>query len=827
MLDLLQYTDELKRAIHVAQSLAREYQNAQFTPAHLLRALLHEELGLSKILEGLEQDVPYLREWADIRIENTPKAARVAAEPTGDSKVTAVIEEADLIRLKLAKDAVDPLSVLLALSKPNVGFRADQLKAFPLSFDALFHHFLEQNTVVSAVDPVVKSAGKAPTEAKTLFKYCVDKTSLAREGKLDPIIGRDAEVRTVAEILGRRTKPNVIIVGEPGVGKTALIDGFARNIADKRVPSYLQSAVLLELDAGALVAGASYKGEIEDRLKTIIREIKGLGNKVILFIDEIHTLIDPKGAAGGGVSNLLKPELARGELTLIGATTNDEYKKSIEPDEAFSRRFELVRVEEPSVQVARRMLERLLPFYEQHHQLKVTEEALTESVRLARRYLKERRLPDAAIDLMDRTMAAIRMMSDITQAELELLEKNLQALLGAGKAPEPLLADLRWFYAELSSKVSPVLFNQLEEDTDPLQFDAPEQLADYLRHTISRLRAIMANKKLTVEPSDVAAVISHKTGIPLGKIRANEAEKLLNIEQYLVKRVIGQDHALKVLSEGIRIPRAGLNSPGKPMGSFFLLGPTGTGKTELSKAIAEFLFNDERYLLRFDMSEFKEEHSAAMLYGAPPGYVGYEEGGLLVTRIREKPYSVVLFDEIEKAHPSVFDLFLQILSEGKMTDKLGREGDFSNAVILFTSNIGSDYIVDQFSQGVVPGADALKDLMGKYFRPEFLGRLSEIVPFGPITEGNAIRILDVHAASLHKLLDKQGIALQLTPEAKQVLAKAGFSPRFGARPLIDILRNQLQKPISLMIISGELSKGKTLRVTTHEATGELAWEVSP
>ncbi|HEX3767857.1 MAG TPA: ATP-dependent Clp protease ATP-binding subunit, partial [Puia sp.] len=744
-----------------------------------------------------------------------------------------ILELADLIALQLNHDFTDALSIFIALLKPGVAFTVDQLKTFPATQKEIMHAAVEDNAFQKAINPVSdnnadeekKSAGST---ANALFKYCLDKTALAEEDNLDPITGRDKELRMLLEVLGRRTKPNVIIVGEPGVGKTALIDGFAQLIAQGKVPPRLQNARLFELDTGALVAGASYKGEVEERIKNIIKEVKQY-EKAILFIDEIHSLLDSKGSIGTGVVNLLKPELARGELTLIGATTNEEYRKYIESDEAFSRRFELVRVEEPDIPAAVNMLKQIVGLYETHHALKVEPDALLESAVMAKRYTKERKLPDSAVDLMDRTMAAIKMMGDTSVRELDTIRKRLDIILNthAGNN-DSLLTELKSCHNELKDKLSPILLNQLE-DGNPQQdpdLDIPGTYSDYLQALICKLHGFAGEKKETVTRQDIAAIISYKTGIPLGKIQSREREKLLGVEDVLKKRVVGQDHAIKAVSEAILESRSGLIKAGQPIASFFLLGPTGTGKTELAKSLADYLFNDESYLIRFDMSEFKEEHSAALLYGAPPGYVGYEEGGVLINKIRQKPYSVVLFDEIEKAHPSVFDIFLQILDEGKLHDRLGKEGDFSNAIILFTSNIGSEIIAERFKNKQIPTTSEMMDTMSKYFRPEFLARLTEIVPFAPISEENVLRIFDIHLKSLTDPLQKQGVSMTISPEAKKFLSLSGFTPKYGARQIKGVIRNQLRRPISRMIIGGRLNRGNYLNITlTDSEVRELAWDI--
>lgn len=810
-----------KQAIQIAQSLAKEYQNAQFTPGHLLHALLHRDVGLRELLESLGQDVPYLQEWAEVRIENLSKNTQIPEEPAGDTKVSAALEEADLIRLKLNEDDITPLALLAALAKPNVAFTADQLKTFPLRADELLATVVAEQAIQEAISAPSSNGTPAPSassKAKALFKYCVDRTSLAREGKTDPIIGRDRETRMMVEILGRRTKPNVLIIGEPGVGKTALVDGFAQDIVQGRVPQHLAPAVLFELDLGALVAGAAYKGEVEDRLKNIIKEVKSF-EKAILFIDELHLLLDPKGPVGTGAANLLKPELARGEITVIGATTLEEYRKFIEKEEAFNRRFEVLRVDEPDLTVAERMVRTLVQRYEQHHALAVDAESPKEAVQLAHRYVKDRRLPDSAIDLLDRTMAAIRMADETSGPRLAELQERLTALQ---EADDTSLDDLRWFERELHDQISPILTSQLPDSLTEAEPDTAEALISHLQETIKQLQQLTQQKKGSVNPADIAAMVAHKTGIPLGKIQTQEREKLLAMDEHLRQRVVGQDHAIRVVADAVLESRSGLLKPGQPIGSFFFLGPTGTGKTELAKSLAEFLFDDETTLLRFDMSEFKEEHSAAVLLGAPAGYVGYEAGGVLVNKIREKPYAVVLFDEIEKAHASVFDIFLQIMDEGKLHDRLGKEGDFSNAVILFTSNIGSQHVMDAVAAGGLPTSQEMMEVMRGSFRPEFLARVTEMVPFAPIQEEDVVKIFNIHLKKLLRQLEKQGIGLEISEAATEHLALSGYTPEYGARPLTGVIRNQLRRPISRLIIGEQVKAGSVISLDVDEEKN-LVW----
>ena len=826
----LSFSESLKTAIQVAISFAREYKNEHFSLPHLLRGLLHKDAGLHPFLASLHKDVGYMSEWAEIRVDELPKSGKTPDTISADAQTANVLEEADNIRLKLGLNDVTPVCVLAALVKPNVGFSSEQLKSFPLREKEIMDLYINDASLTQAVqsdgDGMAMNGSGAAGAAKgntALLKYCIDKTALAREKRIDPIIGRDKETRMMLEVLGRRTKPNVIITGDPGVGKTALVDGLALSIVAGKVPDSLKNAFLFELDLGALFAGASYKGEIEERLKNIIKEVKGF-DKAILFIDEIHSLLDPKGN-GGGAANLLKPELARGEITVIGATTQDEYRKLIEPEQAFSRRFEVIRVEEPDLATAAKMLDKISASFEEHHGLTTEKDVLMECVRLAKRYVKDRRLPDAAVDLLDRTMAALKMMNETSATELQDLTTQFENLVqDASLEDAERTAEYRWFYQSMKARLSPVLFGRLQDPTDIAKLENNTEMESTIASTLKELQGYAEETKDVVTKQEIAAIVAFKTGIPMGKIQAKEQQKFAEMEGIIKRRVVGQDHAVKALSDAIVESRSGLNKPGQPIGSFFLLGPTGTGKTEITKAIADFLFNDEKAMIRFDMSEFKEEHSAALLYGAPPGYVGYEEGGVLVNKIRQQPYSVVLFDEIEKAHPSVFDIFLQILDEGKMSDRLGKEGDFSNSLIIFTSNIGSEWIVEQFTNNIMPKSSQLMEIMTKYFRPEFLARLTEIIPFAPISEANVVKILEIQMKSLLESLDKQGISLQITDEAKSKIALTGFTPKYGARQISGVIRTELRRPISKFIVSGKAVKGDVIHVELN-AENEIDYTI--
>ena len=647
--------------------------------------------------------------------------------------------------------------------------------------------------------------------------------------------------------------PNVLVVGEPGVGKTAVVGGLALNILAGKVSERFKGSSVFELDvSGRLVAGA-FKGEVEERLKQVIQEVKSLGN-AILFIDEIHTLLDPNGSVGSGAVNLLKPELARGELTVIGATTETEYREFFESDPAFKRRFTVLRIDEPDEATAIDMLRGLVERYETFHKVKLADDAMPLAVQLAKRYMGDKRLPSAALEVMDVTMAAVAVLNETNRAELEDIEKdwisNVKNLETTNIAQYD--AGKKRLDAALINRLSHLLIQKLENDdntegvadveleisdvaasgTTPKP-DIPNPKSNGLDKKINQLKEWTAQPKEIVTLEDIAATVAYMTGIPMGKIQAEEQRQLLKMESLLEKQVVGQLTALKTVGEALRRSRAGLRESNKPAAAFFFLGPTGTGKTELTKAIANLLFNDPTALIRFDMSEFKEEHSAALLYGSPPGYIGYKEGGLLVNKIRQRPYSVVLFDEIEKAHKSVYDIFLQILDEGIVHDKQGKKGDFTKSIVVFTSNIGSEWIVKQFQEGKVPTKEQLREVMSdarmpdgsKAFRPEMLGRGMHLIPFAPITEGVAGSILDIHLKNFKKLLLQQDIHFDYTEAAKKTLVESGFSPTYGARPLKDTIEERLATPLSDKIISGEIEKGTTVQVDWNDTEKAFIWNI--
>lgn len=804
--------DSVKIALNIAQAVARENANEYYTPSHLLKALLHKEVGLRGFVLSIGKDLGYLEEWADVHIEQCPKSTQLS-EIKPSEKIDSLFRTADDVRIELGLFDINPICVLAALTKPGVAYSSDQLKSFPILEKDIRSIYYNNEPSGNSPVPMTESSVPVSNPSSFLTKYCMDLTAVATNS-LHPVINRDRENRMIMEILGSRTKSNVLIVGDAGVGKTALVYGLAWDIVNHKVPSFLEGARIFELDNASLIAGATYKGEIEDRLKNILKELRGIDN-AILFVDEIHVLLDSR-QGNSGAGNVLKPELSHGNLTVIGATTIDEYRKIIEPDHAFNRRFEVIQINEPDMKSAIQMLHSVQKQYVDYHQVKISEDAVAECVRLAKRYVKDRRLPDSAIGLLDMTLSAIKMVNETGKNDAETLLGQLDEIEQAEKDPvekEEELSDLIFL---MHNKLSPILLGVIPDEADVQELQKYEELATYLRNALNAILQFTEKKIEEVGVYEVAAVVASKTGIPIGKIQSQEKERLLNMEEYLRRRVVGQDRALKTLTDAILESRSGMNKPGQPIGSFFLLGPTGTGKTELAKALAETLFNDEKSMIRFDMSEFKEEHSAALLYGAPPGYVGYEEGGMLVNKIRQQPYAVVLFDEIEKAHPSVYDIFLQIMDEGKLHDRLGKEGDFSNSIILFTSNVGSEWLTRQLESGNVPTTNQIMEVMGQYFRPEFLARLSEIVPFSPISEDILLKIFDIQFNEVKKLLDKQGINIIISDDARKMLAHKGFTPKYGARQVAGVIRNYLRRPISHLIIKEELCQGKTLEVGLDE-----------
>ena len=735
--------------LHLAESFANDNNSPLIEPAHLFRALLHKDAGLVNYIEDtLDEDYYYFVDWADMRMMQCEKSAygMKGIKLSHDSQM--VVKEAVNISEKCGLPEMNAICLLASLVTPGIGFSFEQLKTLPLRADKIIATL--QSTSSKTINKVVAQSSNAGTTANGEGnEYCVP---MLNDVPDDDVIGFDREILSIIEVLARKDRANILIVGETGVGKTSLINGILQRLKNKNVPQSLESLQPFELDLIALSQGVTYKGEIEDRFKKITEDLL---NQIqpILVIENFHRVEDQQSVLNGILPNL-KKLLSKNQLQVICTATVDGYTKNIEKDKEFTAFFEKITVEEPSEEQAIEILQNKRESYEEFHHLPVEDDVPAEIVRLAKRYMPDRNLPSSALDLLDRALSSVKIANEIAKLNDENAEQQ-----------EKLFKDA------------------------------------------------------------VRDVVSKMTGIPMGNIQSEEREKLSNAEEILHKRVVGQNHAIKSILDAIYESRSGLNKKGQPMGSFFFLGPTGTGKTELAKSLAEFLFNDETSILRFDMSEYKEEHSVALLYGAPPGYVGYEEGGLLVNQIRQHPYSVVLFDEIEKAHKSVFDLFLQILDEGKLHDRLGRVGDFSNSLIIFTSNIGSDFIFKSFGENIVPTHDQMLEVMQGQFRPEFLARLTEIVPFSPITSEMIDRIFDIHIKNLLKTLHEQNIELEIDESARKYVTRVGFNAHYGARPILGIIRKEIRRPLSKLIISGDINSGDKVTMKYDEENKQISWDI--
>jgi ATP-dependent Clp protease ATP-binding subunit ClpB len=846
--ELDKYTDRAKGFLQNAQTLAQRRGHQRLTPEHLLQVLLDDPEGqAAKLIAGAGGDPRQARAGIEAELAKLPKvegagAGQVYMAP----ELARLFEHAEQLAQKAGDSFVTVERILLALALAKGTPAANALSAARVMPESL-------NAAVEAMRKG-RRADSASAEAgyDALEKYARDLTAAAGEGKLDPVIGRDEEIRRTIQVLSRRTKNNPVLIGEPGVGKTAIVEGLALRIVNGDVPESLKKKRLLALDLGALVAGAKYRGEFEERLKAVLAEVTAAAGEIILFIDELHNLVGAGRAEGSmDASNMLKPALARGELHCVGATTLDEYRKHIEKDAALARRFQPVFVSEPSVEDTISILRGIKEKYEVHHGVRITDGAIVAAATLSNRYITDRFLPDKAIDLMDEAAARLRMQVDSKPEALDELDRRimqlniervalqkekdaasrerLQRLEQELRELEQQSAELtsRWQAEKQKLKSAQKLKEELERAR--LELDQAQRRGDWakageltygripeLEKQLAAAEAAEGRQMVdeAVTPEHIAAVVSRWTGIPVDRMLEGERAKLLAMEENLRRRVIGQDEAVNAVANAIRRARAGLQDPNRPIGSFLFLGPTGVGKTELTRALAEFLFDSEQAMIRIDMSEYMEKHSVARLIGAPPGYVGYEEGGSLTEAVRRRPYQVILFDEIEKAHPDVFNVLLQVLDDGRLTDGQGRTVDFRNTLIVLTSNLGSQYLAD-----LPEGADVntvrgqVMDEVRRAFRPEFLNRLDEILLFRRLSREDMTGIVEIQLRRLQALLAERKITLEVDEAAKRWLADAGYDPVYGARPLKRVIQRELQNPLATEILEGRIQDGDTVRVS--------------
>jgi len=859
-MNLEKFTDRARGFLQSAQTVAIRNSHQRISPEHILKALLEDEEGMAAgLIQRAGGNPGTAVQQVDALLAKVPAVSGGGAQQTPglDNDAVRVLDSAEQLAEKAGDSFVTVERLLLALALAKDSKAGKALADAGLTAQAL-------NTAINELRNG-KTADSANAEASydAMKKYSRDLTEAAREGKLDPVIGRDEEIRRTVQILARRTKNNPVLIGEPGTGKTAIAEGLALRIANGDVPDSLKDRRLMSLDMGSLIAGAKYRGEFEERLKSVLDEVKGADGEIILFIDEMHTLIGA-GASEGSMdaSNLLKPALARGELHCIGATTLDEYQKYVEKDAALQRRFQPVFVDEPSVEDTISILRGIKEKYELHHGVRITDAAIVAAAQLSERYISDRFLPDKAIDLMDEAASRIRMEVESKPEEIESLDRRIiqlkieeSALAKENdSASKDRLTALREELANLEQQSSELTTRwqnerdkihaeaKIKEDLDAarIELEQAQRAGDLAKAgelsygKIPDLEKALAAAEETTENAllreevtedDIASVVARWTGIPMEKMLEGEREKLLNMEDVLSQRVIGQEKAINSVSKAVRRARAGLQDPGRPMGSFLFLGPTGVGKTELTKALAEFLFDDDQAMVRIDMSEFMEKHSVARLIGAPPGYVGYEEGGVLTEAVRRRPYQVVLFDEVEKAHGDVFNVLLQVLDDGHLTDGQGRKVDFSNTLIILTSNLGSQFLSNLGDdQKVADVEEQVMDVVRGHFRPEFLNRLDEIILFHRLAMEHMAPIVDIQVSRVQKLLKDRKIVLDLTDGARKWLGRVGYDPAYGARPLKRAVQRHLQDPLAEMLLAGDVPDGST--VTIDEGDGELQMAVS-